>query len=99
MNLTLVRSEGKSLVPLETHDVIRTEDEEVDVPEEMEGILEDLFQAIQDKVFGFRPHRLERTHFDHSSRILLSAGRQQKVLVESPRDFPRTFLGKCWRLS
>ncbi|KAF9779616.1 TBCD protein [Thelephora terrestris] len=40
---------GKSLVPLDTHDILRTEGEEQDVPEEMEGILEDLFQAIQDK--------------------------------------------------
>lgn len=30
--------------------MLQTEDEEIDVPEEMEGVLDDLFQAIQDKV-------------------------------------------------
>ena len=50
MNLTLVQSEGKSLVSTETRPVIQTDDDEGDVPEEMEGILDDLFRAIQDKV-------------------------------------------------
>jgi hypothetical protein len=45
--------EGKSLVSPETHRVIQTEDDGFDVPDEMEGILDDLFQAIQDKVFCF----------------------------------------------
>ena len=49
MSLILVRLEGKSLVSPATHCVLQTEDEEIDVPEEMEGILDDLFQAIQDK--------------------------------------------------
>jgi hypothetical protein len=99
MGLTIVHLEGKSLVPLDTHDILRTEGEEQDVPEEMEGILEDLFQAIQDKVLGFRPHLLERTHSDQSSRILLFAGRQRRVLAGFPKGFPRTSLDKCWRLS
>ena len=55
MNLTLVRLEGKSLVSTETHQTVKTEDEEADVPEEMEGILDDLFRAIQDKVLDGRP--------------------------------------------
>ena len=48
---------GKSLVPPTIQDVLRTEDGEVDVPEEMDAILDDLFQAIQDKVsaIDFRP--------------------------------------------
>jgi len=40
------------LVSTGTRQVVQTEDEETDVPEEMEGILDDLFQAIQDKVIG-----------------------------------------------
>lgn len=50
MNLILVIPEGKSLVPPTIHNVLRTEDGEVDVPEETDAILGDLFQAIQDKV-------------------------------------------------
>ena len=59
MDLTLVQSEGRSLVSTETHQVLQKEDEEADVPEEMEGILDDLFRAIQDKVFGVG-HPLKR---------------------------------------
>jgi len=43
------------LVSPETQNVLPTQDEEIDVPEEMEGILDDLFQAIQDKVLGVGP--------------------------------------------
>jgi HEAT repeat protein len=42
--------------------VLQTDDEEVDVPEEMEGILDDLFQAIQDKVLSVGSHPLKRAH-------------------------------------
>lgn len=56
MNLKFVWLEGKSLITPETHHVLQTEDEETDVPEEMEGILDDLFQAIQDKVLSVCPH-------------------------------------------
>jgi hypothetical protein len=101
MNLMFVRLEGKSLVHPTTHYVLLTEDEEVDVPEEMEGILDDLFQAIQDKVStpDFRFHLLKRTNSEHFSRIPLFDGQQPKVLVEFPKDFPPTFLDKCWKLS
>ena len=42
--------------------MLQTEDEEIDVPEEMEGILDDLFQAVQDKVPGVGPCLQNRVH-------------------------------------
>lgn len=63
MNLKFVWLEGKSLITPETHHVLQTEDEETDVPEEMEGILDDLFQAIQDKVLSVCPHRAHSEWF------------------------------------
>ena len=64
MNLTLVQSEGKSLVSTETRPVIQTDDDEGDVPEEMEGILDDLFRAIQDKVLDVWPPSEASFFFD-----------------------------------
>lgn len=80
------------------HRSLRTEDEEIDVPEEMECILDDLFRAIQDKVNTI-DFRLKQIHSEQLSRILLFGGQQRKASAEFPRDFPHTFLGKYWRLS
>lgn len=101
MNLTLTLLEGKSLVPPATHCVLQTGDEEIDVPEEMEGILDDLFQAIQDKAstLEFCRHLLKQAQYEQFPRILLFGGQQPKALVEFPRDFPQTSLDKFWRMS
>lgn len=50
------------MVTPETHPILQTKDEEIDVPEEMEGILDDLFQAVQDKVLGVGPRLLKRAY-------------------------------------
>ena len=77
MSLTLIQLQGKSLVPTETHQVLRPEDEETDVPEEMEGILDDLFQAIQDKVLG-AGHLLKRACSECSSGYRCPLGGGQR---------------------
>lgn len=73
----------------ETHHVLQTKDEEIDVPEEMEGVLDDLFQSIQDKVPGVGPRLLKWAH-PSVFRIPWFAGQQPKALAGSLRDFPRT---------
>ena len=55
MGLKLVWPEGKSLLAPETHYTPQADDEGADVPEEMEGILDDLFRGTQDKVPNVGP--------------------------------------------
>jgi len=76
MNLTFVQLEGKPLVSMETNQV-QKEEEEVEVPEEMEGILDDLFRAIQDKVLDVG-HRLKRVCFEPSLGYCRSLGSGQR---------------------
>lgn len=65
-DLKLVRLEGKSLLAPETHYAPQTNDEETDIPEEMEGILDDLFQGTQDKVPNVGPGPLTRARSECS---------------------------------
>jgi len=85
------------LVSPETLHDIQTEEEEIDVPEEMEGILDDLFQTIQDKVPGVSAHLLKRACSECFFRIPLFAGQQPKVSAGFLKDSPRTSLDKYWR--
>jgi hypothetical protein len=66
------------LVPTETHQVFQTEDDETDIPEEMEGILDDLFQAIQDKVLGAGCHYLKPARSERSLGYHCSLGSSQR---------------------
>lgn len=63
---------------MEAHQVPQTEDDETDVPEEMEGILDDLFQAIQDKVIGIGDHFLKQACSEHSSGYRGALGSGQR---------------------
>lgn len=93
MNLTLVRLKGKSLVPSATHFVHQTDDEDLDVPEEMEGILDDLFQAIQDKVstLGFCPRLLKRAYSERFLGYCCSVGGGQRHWQNFRKTSPAPF--------
>ena len=66
--------------------------DDVEVPDDVEHILEELFEALQDKVCS--SFLLEQDLFcsPHIVRTQSCAGRQLKVLQGLPNAFPKTLL-------
>lgn len=78
---------GKALTVAEEEAAIVV-DEDFEVPEDIEGILEDIFPAIQDRVRHRLSHSLHS--LTHTSRILSSVGRLPKRLRVSQSDCRRS---------
>lgn len=82
---------------MDKHTDQEIEAEEFDVPEEIEDILGELFNALQDRVREVaRPVHLHTIHYIH--RILSSAGLRPRALLALRSDCPQTSPIKFWKL-
>lgn len=89
------RPTARALAVDESTNDLEDMQDDVDVPDDVEHILEELFEALQDKVWpSLHTIGLISPHID---RIRSCGGRQLKALQGLPNAFPKTSQVRFWK--